>query len=153
MEKQLNWKYSAIHFTSAALMAVTIAYASVFLLEKGFLNSTIGAVLAVSSLLSIGIQTILADYIDKHKEVTLQHVLIVISLIIALSSAILYFIPSGFLIILLVTIVYSLVRSAAPFINSLASIYEEQNIRVKYGIARGFASIAYAITTMLWGKC
>ncbi len=67
-----------------------------FLLEKGFLNSTIGAVLAVSSLLSIGIQTVLADYIDKHKEVTLQHVLIVISLIIALSSAILYFIPSGF---------------------------------------------------------
>jgi hypothetical protein len=50
MEKQLNWKCSAIHFTSAALMAVTIAYASVFLLEKGFLNSTIGAVLAVSSL-------------------------------------------------------------------------------------------------------
>lgn len=152
MEKQLNWKYSAIHFTSAALMAVTIAYASVFLLEKGFLNSTIGAVLAVSSLLSIGIQTILADYIDKHKEVTLQHVLIVISLIITLSSAILYFIPSGFLIILLVTIVYSLVRSAAPFINSLAFIYEEQNIRVKYGVARGFASIAYAITTMLLGQ-
>src|SRR5690625_7388590 len=98
MEKQLNWKYSAIHFTSAALMAVTIAYASVFLLEKCFLHSTIGAVLAVSSLLSIGIQTILADYIDKHKEVTLQHVLIVISLIITLYSSIHYSIPIYFFI-------------------------------------------------------
>ena len=152
MEKRLNLKYSAIHFTSSGLMAITIAFASVFLLEKGFLNATIGAVLAVSSVLSIIIQTALADYVDKHKEVTLQSVLIGISIIVITASAILYFIPSGSIILVLVTIIYSLVRSAAPFINSLAFIYEEQNIRIKYGIARGFASIAYAITTMLAGQ-
>lgn len=152
MEKRLNLKYSAIHFTSSGLMAITIAFASVFLLEKGFLNATIGAVLAVSSVLSIIIQTALADYVDKHKEVTLQSVLIGISIIVITASAILYFIPSGSIILVLVTIIYSLVRSAAPFINSLAFIYKEQNIRIKYGIARGFASIAYAITTMLAGQ-
>lgn len=152
MEKRLNLKYSAIHFTSSGLMAITIAFASVFLLEKGFLNATIGAVLAVSSVLSIIIQTALADYVDKHKEVTLQSVLMGISVIVITASAILYFIPSGSIILVLVTIIYSLVRSAAPFINSLAFIYEEQNIRIKYGIARGFASIAYAITTMLAGQ-
>ncbi|HLR91924.1 MAG TPA: MFS transporter, partial [Atopostipes sp.] len=152
MEKSLNWKYSAIHFTSSALMAVTIAYASVYLLEKGFLNATIGAVLAVSSLLSIGLQTLLADYIDNHKEVTLQSVLIQMSLIIIASSALLYFMKNGFIVLVLVTIIYSLVRTAAPFINSLAFIYDKYNIRVKYGVARGLASIAYAITTMLLGQ-
>lgn len=152
MERKLNMKYSAIHFTTSGLMAITIAYASVFLLEKGFLNSTIGGVLAVSSVLSIIIQTILADYVDKNKNVTLQSVLIGISAIIIGASAILFFIPSGFVVLILVTIIYSLVRSASPFVNSLAFIYDEQNIRVRYGLARGFASIAYALTTMLAGQ-
>ena len=62
MERKLNMKYSAIHFTSSGLMAITIAFASVFLLEKGFVNATIGAVLAVSSVLSIIFQTLLADH-------------------------------------------------------------------------------------------
>ena len=152
MERKLNMKYSAIHFTTSGLMAITIAYASVFLLEKGFLNATIGAVLAVSSVLSIIIQTILADYVDKNKNVTLQSVLIGISAVIIIASAILFFVPSGFVILILVTLIYSLVRSAAPFINSLAFIFDEHNIRVRYGLARGFASIAYALTTMLAGQ-
>lgn len=152
MERQLNWKYSAIHFTSTALTAVTIAFASVFLLDKGFLNATIGFILAISSILSIVIQTGLANYIDRNKEVTLQGVLDMISIVIIVASAILYFIPRGIFVAVLAIIIYSLVRSAVPFINSLAFIYDECNIRIKFGVARGFGSAAYALTTILMGQ-
>ncbi len=49
------------------------------------------------------------------------------------------------------TIVYSLVRSAAPFINSLA-LSMKTKYPSEYGVARGFASLAYAMTTMLLGQ-
>src|SRR5690625_6643203 len=72
MKKQLNIKYAAGQFFYFSMFASMFAFVSVYLLHKGFDNATIGMVLSITSLSAIGIQTVLANYIDKRKDIRLQ---------------------------------------------------------------------------------
>jgi len=151
MEKQLNWKYSASQALNSGLLATMMAFASIFLLDKGLSNSTIGIILAISNVSSIGIQTFFANFTDKHESVRLQDMLTGLLAVIIVASALLLFVPSPWIFLLAVIIAYSFAKSNTPFVNSLAFVYEEKDIKIKYGIARGFGSLAYAVLTLLLG--
>jgi len=151
MEKQLNWKYSASQALNSGLLATMLAFASIFLLDKGLSNSTIGIILAISNVSSIGIQTFFANFTDKHESVRLQDMLTGLLAVVIIASALLIFVPSPWIFLLAVIIAYSFAKSSTPFVNSLAFVYEEQDIKIKYGIARGFGSLAYALLTLLLG--
>lgn len=151
MEKQLNWKYSASQALNSGLLATMLAFASIFLLDKGLSNSTIGIILAISNVSSIGIQTFFANFTDKHESVRLQDMLTGLLAVVIVASALLLFVPSPWIFLLAVIIAFSFAKSSTPFVNSLAFVYEEKNIKIKYGIARGFGSLAYAVLTLLLG--
>src|SRR5690625_3536429 len=93
MTRRLNIKYIMSQFFYFSMFASMIAFVSVYLLHKGFDNTTIGTVLSMMSLLTIGIQTLLANYIDKNKEVQLQDVISILSLGVVIGSIVLYFMP------------------------------------------------------------
>jgi len=151
MEKQLNWKYSASQALNSGLHATMLAFASIFLLDKGLSNSIIGIILAISNVSSIGIQTFFANFTDKHESVRLQDMLTGLLAVVIVASALLLFVPSPWIFLLAVIIAYSFAKSSTPFVNSLAFVYEEKDIKIKYGIARGFGSLAYALLTLLLG--
>ena len=151
MQKQLNWKYSGSQALNSGLLAAMLSFASIFMLDKGFTNSTIGIILAFSNVLSIAIQTFFANYTNRNKSVKLQDMLTVLLLVVMISSAALLFIPSFFIFLLSAILAFSFVQSSTPFVNSLAFIYEEEGIHIKFGIARGFGSLSYALVTLLLG--
>ncbi len=151
MQKQLNWKYSASQALNSGLLAAMLAFASIFMLDKGLTNSTIGIILALSNVLSIAVQTFFANYTNRNKSVKLQDMLTVLLLVVIVSSALLLFIPSFAIFLLSAILAFSFVQSSTPFVNSLAFIYEEEGIHIKYGIARGFGSLSYALITLLLG--
>src|SRR5699024_10723656 len=135
-----------------SMFASMFAFVSVYLLHKGFDNATIGTVLSVTSLSAIGVQTLLANYIDKYRNVRLQDVISAITIVIIIGSIILYFMPIEIFILALIVFIFSVSQCLLTFVNSLAFIYEKFGIHINYGVARGMGSFAYAIMTMVLGQ-
>lgn len=152
MTRRLNIKYIMSQFFYFSMFASMIAFVSVYLLHKGFDNTTIGTVLSMMSLLTIGIQTLLANYIDKNKEVQLQDVISILSLGVVIGSIVLYFMPIDLAILILTTLLLAIGQALLTFINSLAFIYEKFGIHINYGVARGMGSFAYAMMTLFLGQ-
>lgn len=152
MTRRLNIKYIASHFFYFSMFASMIAFVSVYLLHKGFDNTTIGTVLSMMSLLTIGIQTLLANYIDKNKEVQLQDVISILSLGVVIGSIVLYFMPIDLAILILTTLLLAIGQALLTFVNSLAFIYGKFGIHINYGVARGMGSFAYAMMTLFLGQ-
>lgn len=152
MTRRLNIKYIMSQFFYFSMFASMIAFVSVYLLHKGFDNTTIGTVLSMMSLLTIGIQTLLANYIDKNKEVQLQDVISILSLGVVIGSIVLYFMPIDLAILILTTLLLAIGQALLTFVNSLAFIYEKFGIHINYGVARGMGSFAYAMMTLFLGQ-
>jgi PPP family 3-phenylpropionic acid transporter len=151
MEKKLNKKYSAAQFFYYALFATMFAFVSVFLLDKGFDNSTIGLALSLSSVIAIIAQGGLGDYLDRNPHISIQKVLSIILLIILFGSLLLFAIPVNLMILLLVALTFGLTNALVSPLNSLAFIYEIYGIKINYGFARGMGSLAYALITIILG--
>lgn len=151
MQRFLNRKYTAIHFLYQSMFAAMFAFASVFLLDRGFNNATIGTVLSVTSLISIGLQTMLGNLIDRHKHLKLQKVISVTLISVVVGSLLIYFTQIPFVLLLYITITFALALAVTPLINSLAYIYTRFGIKINYGFARGIGSLAYALTTVTLG--
>jgi PPP family 3-phenylpropionic acid transporter len=151
MQKQLNRKYSASQAINSSLMATMLAFASIFLLDKGLANSTIGIILALSNVASIIVQTFFANFTAKHKSVQLQDMLKFTLGVIIVASIIIFFAPTPLLFILAIIVAFSFAQSNTPFVNSLAFIYEDKGIEINYGIGRGFGSLAYALVNLFLG--
>lgn len=151
MQKELNIKYSMSNFFYFTMFGTMFAFVSVFLLDKGFDNTTIGLTLGLTSMSSVSLQTFLGNYVDKHKELKLQDVMSFVTLIIMAAAAILFFLDSGWIILLLVVLSFSLTQALTPLLNSMAFLYDEFGIQVNYGFARGIGSLAYALVTIILG--
>lgn len=151
MQKKLNRTYAASQAINSGLMATMLGFASIFLLDKGLANSTIGFILALSNVASIIVQTFFANLTAKHKSIKLQDMLTFTLIVIILASILIFFAPSPLLFILAIIVAFSFAQSNAPFVNSLAFIYEDKGIEINYGIGRGFGSLAFALVNLVLG--
>lgn len=151
MEKKLNIRYMMSNFFYFSMFASMMAFVSVYLLHKGFDNSTIGTVLSITSVTSIVFQTWIANFVDKRKNLRVQDVLSFIVAVIVIGSLALFFMPIEIGIVAIVVVIFALSQSLPTLLNSMAFIYERFGININYGVARGTGSAAYAIITMLLG--
>ena len=152
MNKKLNRLYSMNTFFFLSLIASMLSFVSVFLLDKGFSNSTIGTVLSVSSILAILIQSIEANFLDKHLDFRLQDGLSINVLIILFGSILLLFTSNNILLIVFILFIFSIAQASETLINSLAFIFEKFGIEINYGVSRGIGSLAFAVTTLFVGN-
>ena len=151
MEKQLNRKYSIIQFFYYALFSTIFSFASVYLLGHGFNNTRIGLILSIVSIASIVIQIVVANVVDRYEKLEVRDVLSVVVMIMMISSILLFFFSMDFAIISLVILIYSLMQSSTPLLNSLAYRYEALGVKINYGFARGIGSLAFALATIVIG--
>ncbi|MCD7808685.1 MAG: MFS transporter [Erysipelotrichaceae bacterium] len=148
----LSAKYMASQVCFFGAFAAMMGYASVFLLSKGFNNSTIGILLSLISVLSVFLQPAIATFTDQHKEIEIRKIITSILIIAIIGSALLIVVPSNqVLIFALVTITFTLVTSIAPLINTLAFVFEKYGIKINYGLARGLGSVSYAVVALVLG--
>lgn len=148
----LDIKYAGSQIFYFATICAMMGYASVFLLDKGFSNSTIGIVLATCNILAVFFQPMLASFVDKHKDIELSNIICIMTAIATVIAALLYFLPVvGLPILILFVSCFSLMNTIMPLMNSLAFVFEKYGIEVNYGLARGIGSVAYAITSAILG--
>lgn len=150
--KSLNIKYMASQIFYFGAFAGMMGYASVYLLHKGFSNSTIGIILSLCSILAVFMQPALASFADNHKNIEIRKIInTIVAIAIILSVALLVIPTNQTLIFILIVAIFSLETTIMPLINTLAFIFEKYGIQINFGIARGLGSVAYALTSMALG--
>lgn len=151
--KSLDIRYACIHGFYWMICCAMTGYASVFLLDKGFNNAMIGIVLSVSNILAVVGQPAVASYMDKATKLTLRMLVSLILVAIIVLSLVLSFISNTSpLLLLLVIVVFTLMLTMQPFINSLTFAFEKQGIHINFGLARGIGSVAYAVISLILGN-
>lgn len=152
MTKKFNLRYSFNMISYFAMFSSMFSFVSVYLLDKGYANSTIGTLLAVTGIFAILLQTSTANFLDKYPTFRLQNALTLHILIILFGSILLFIVPSEFFISLLILIIFSFAQAAETLVNALAFIFEKFGVTINYGFGRGMGSLAFALTTMIVGN-
>lgn len=150
--RSLDLKYAGSQVFYFAAFCSMMGYASVFLLDKGCTNSEIGIALAISNIIAVFTQPVLASFVDNHQNIEMRNVISIIALIVIVLSAVLYLIPGSTLFVLfLVVTIFAIMSTIMPLMNSLAFVFEKYGIEINYGLARGLGSVAYAFASMMLG--
>jgi PPP family 3-phenylpropionic acid transporter len=146
-------KYSLLNIAYFAAFCTLHAYAAVYLLSKGFTNTEVGILLAVSNIISAILQPVVAGIIDRPGFLTNRLFIMFAVLVIMAGSLLLIFMPGNkvnifatFGIIYMIQFVYQ------PVMTALNFEYQRAGHNIFYGLARGLGSAGFAITSMFIGK-
>lgn len=151
VEKKFNLKYAASMTGFFGLFASMFSFVSVYLLHKGYDNATIGAVLSVSGIVSIILQTGQASFLDKRPQSRIQDTISINILIVLIGSVLLFFTNANYLVLGLIVFIFAFAQSSETLLNSMAFIYERFGVKINYGFGRGMGSASFAVMTMLIG--
>ena len=146
-KKNLTLNYIFVQVGMWAMYAPLMGYTSVFLLAKKFSNTEVGIISGLSCIISAILQAMISSYADKEKSKSVKALLIMIAgLQVVLAGVLLvignnFFLAAGIIFGALIAIMQLMV----PLTNSLAMEMMNQGKNINYGMARGTASMAYAV--------
>ena len=150
--KSINIKYSMLQGIYFVGFCTVMGYAAVYLGSIGMSSSLIGIVLAIANILTSIAQPVLGGFVDK-SNVSMKKVLrimfgmcSILSVLLMLASKVTFL--AAALFIAVSTILYT----TMPLVNSLAFAFQKQGIDVKFGVARGIGSVAYALASLVLGN-
>lgn len=159
MENEINrgkfWtaRYAAINATYFMGFCGVHAYASIFMLERGFTNSQIGVLLALANIFSVVIQPVIAGLIDGPGQLTNRRaacgctaVLIVLSLALSVVQR------EKAAIFLIFMLIYMIQMAYQPIIIAMNFEYAERGCLINFGLARGLGSIGFAAYSPVLGN-
>jgi MFS transporter, PPP family, 3-phenylpropionic acid transporter len=128
------------------------SFASVYLLSKDFSNQKIGWVMAISSVLAIGLQPALGALIDRFEEFSLKGVLCTLSLLCVAFLVGIIFLNAGlvWMAVFYVGIV-ALLYTMQPLVSALTFEYINAGLNVSFGVTRASGSICFAVLSTLLG--
>lgn len=139
-------KYSINQGSFWASYSSVFAYASVFLLARGFSNHEIGITVALGSAASALLQPFVGAFADRSRKCILHKLIIAGSLImIALSGLLLSFGKVFWLTAMLYGLLVATMQLLTPLTYSLGMFFINRGVPINFGIARGIGSLTYAL--------
>jgi PPP family 3-phenylpropionic acid transporter len=148
----LNVKYALINAFYFMMVVGSGSYGYNFLKYSKFDTSIIGIALTCISIIALIIQTSLAPMIDRSEKWNEKKLILTTLLISVALFACMLAVPSGSVLLLILAVVaFALAMSGIPYLNSLAFAYEQEGMKINYGIGRGVGSAAYAIGAAIIG--
>ena len=146
-------RYIIINATYFAVYSGIHAYASVFLLEKGFSNTLIGITLALANILSVIFQPLVAGLIDKQGKLTNRNVSMASTALLLIGSVLLLIIKNDIVMIFIIfALIYMVQMVYQPIITAMYFEYEAAGCHIYYGLARGLGSAGFAVTSFFTGR-
>ena len=148
----LNLDYALIQGMYWAFYVVAGLFVSVYMLGKGYSNTSIGVVIAAGNIIAVFFQSVLADATDKSRR--LNNILVIKILV-----AFLFILTLSVLVIghrsLMLTIFYTALivfhTALHPFINSVSFTLEESGYHISFGIGRSMGSLSAAVLGLVMG--
>ena len=141
--------HQALYFFA---MAGTSAFATTYLLTRGFDAAQIGILLAATNVLSCALQPAIGSYVDRTSVSVLQKIVpaFLITAVAALSAAELLSVPlliTGFLYIT-GSLSFSI---TIPLCNSLCAHYSRNGWQINYGAGSGIGSLSVSFASLGFG--
>ena len=150
--RKLMIQYCILQGSYWASFCVIYAFATVFLLSRGFESSMIGVIIAAGNILGVILQPVVASIADRSEKISLHKLTAMLSVIMIVMIAFLYMIPN---ILLAVAVLFLLtdtfLQVIQPLINSVSVYYVNQGVSVDFGAARGIGSLSYASASYILG--
>ncbi len=145
--------YTFINILYFAAFCTIHAYAGIFLLDKGFTNTQVGLALAISNILSVFGQPLVAGIIDRGKFLTNRITVMASSFFLLAGSVALIFIsgekvPIFFIFVLMYTVQFVYM----PMMIAMNFEYSKAGCKIHFGLARGMGSAGFAVTSFFLGK-
>lgn len=146
-------RYAVINATYFMGFCGVHAYASIFMLGRGFTNSQIGLLLAAANVFSVLIQPIIAGLIDKPGKLTNRRTSVFCTAIMILLSLALVFVQrEKILIFIIFMLIYMVQMAYQPLIIAMNFEYEQRGCRINFGLARGLGSVGFALYSPVLGN-
>ena len=154
MGKKAVWTtgYTVLNVMYFAAFCTLHAYAAVFLLSRGFSNTSIGILLAAANVTSALFQPFVAGIIDKGGWLTNRRFIFISCLIILAGSAVLRVISSQAAVFVIFALIYMIQFAYQPVMTALCFEYQKKGCDIYYGLARGLGSAGFAVTSALMGS-
>ena len=150
--RKLMMQYCILQGSYWASFCVIYAFATVFLLSRGFESSMIGVIIAAGNILGVVLQPMVASIADRSKKISLHKLTAMLSIIMILLLVLLYFVPNGLLAVaVLFLLTDTFLQVIQPLINSVSVYYVNQGVSVDFGSARGIGSLSYAAASYILG--
>lgn len=150
--KKYTIKYAAVQGFYWAAFCSLLGFTAIFLLDRGYTNSEIGIIIALSNVAAVFLQPIIASLADKYEKITLKGIIWVGAAIILLTSAGLT-IAGGASFLVSAFITFSLIGIMViqPFVNTMSVQLEERGIFINFGVCRACGSFCYAMVSTVMG--
>ncbi len=150
--KKLNIVYAGMQGVYWMDYCMVLSFAAVYLLAKGYSNAEAGVVMAVSNVLALLIQPVIASLTDKSRRVSILGVLWALTAITSVFLSVVYFIDARCaLMTASYALVFSLLIVVQPFMTSLTFTAEAWGVHINYGACRAFGSFAFAVMAAVMG--
>ena len=150
--RKLMIQYCILQGSYWASFCVIYAFATVFLLSRGFESSMIGVIIAAGTILGVVLQPMVASIADRSEKISLHKLTAMLSVIMILLLVLLYFVPNGLLAVaVLFLLTDTFLQVIQPLINSVSVYYVNQGVSVDFGSARGIGSLSYAAASYILG--
>lgn len=150
--RSVNIKYSLLQGIYFVGFCTVMGYAAVYLGSIGMSSSLIGIVLAIANILTSIAQPVLGGFVDKSNVSMKKVLMIMFGLCSVLSVLLMLASKVTFLAAALFIAVSTILYTTMPLVNSLAFAFQKQGIDVKFGVARGIGSVAYALASLVLGN-
>lgn len=146
-------RYAVINATYFMGFCGVHAYASIFMLGRGFTNSQIGLLLAAANVFSVLIQPVIAGMIDKPGKLTNRKASVFCTVIMIILSLSLVFVQEEkLLIFILFMLIYMLQMAYQPLIIAMNFEYAQAGCSINFGLARGLGSVGFALYSPVLGN-
>lgn len=146
-------RYAVINATYFMGFCGVHAYASIFMLERGFTNSQIGMLIAFANIFSVLIQPVIAGLIDKPGKLTNRRTAILCtSAVLFLSLALAYVREEKAAIFIIFMLIYMIQMAYQPIIIAMNFEYAEKGCPINFGLARGIGSVGFAVYSPIIGN-
>ena len=135
--------YFLMYFFFFFCLAFFSGFISVYLMDQGYSASQVSFVVSCSFILSVIVQPFIGKLNDQYES---RYVNSILLLIAGVSGIIFIFLKNIYLIALVYSLVLAITNGTNPIIERMAVLS-----RFKYGSIRVWATIGYAVATMISG--
>jgi len=146
--KKVNILYIMLQTALWGIYGVLYSYANRYLLSQGLSSTLTGILLAVATAVGFVLQPLITTIIDK-KKVKLKGVLLILSVLMLVCSAVLPFISNLWAVAFVYALAYVGVVVYPAFINAMGMAAIKSGFNLNFGLARGVGALLFGVTA--WG--
>ena len=147
----LTARYGCLQGSYWMMFCAACAFAMELLRTKGVADAVTGMVLAISSIITLFGQPVLAAAVERGGSRLKLRTLVVIASTIGMALALSLGFVSGPAAAVLFCLLMVIVRGMWPFIDSIAFGYINRGYKLNFGLARSAGSVVYAIASTVLG--